>query len=209
VEDTIKEHHQTFSDILREKFKRVANIGASFLLKIGFSPNSVTYLGFLGHLLAAYFVARGMVPLGGVILLIMAPLDVLDGTMARLIGGSTTLGSFVDSVTDRYSEFIIFGGLLFYYLQKQNDLAVILVYLSIAGSILVSYIRAKAESLKLDAKLGILSRVERYIILIPGLIFNIPIVSLWIIAVLANITAIQRIFHVHKQVNHPPKIENL
>lgn len=208
MEESIKEHNQTLSDFLRDKFKRVANIGATFLLKIGLSPNSVTYLGLLGHLLAAYFVANGMVSLGGVILLIMAPLDFLDGTMARMIGGSTTLGSFVDSVTDRYSEFIIFGGLLLYYLQEQNGLACVLVYLSVAGSILVSYIRAKAESLHLDAKLGILSRVERYIILIPGLIFNIPIVSLWIIAVLANVTAIQRIFHVHRQVNNRSKINN-
>ncbi len=201
------ENKATFSDLLRAKFKNIIEFAASTLLKIGLTANTVTYFGLVGHIIAAYFVARGMITLGGLILLLMAPLDFLDGTMARLQGKSSKLGSFIDSVTDRTAEFVIYGGLLLYFLQQQDDLACILVYLSVAGSILVSYIRAKAESLKLEAKRGLLSRVERYIILIPGLILNIPLVSLWIIAILANFTVIQRFIYVQQQARKEDNLE--
>ena len=203
-----KENKATFSDLLRAKFKNIIVFGASSLLKLGLTPNTVTYFGLVGHIIAAYFVARGMITQGGLVLLLMAPLDFLDGTMARLQGKATKLGSFIDSVTDRTAEFVIYGGLLIYYLQQQNDLGCILVYLAVAGSILVSYIRAKAESLQLEAKQGFLSRVERYIVLIPCLIINIPLVALWIIAILANLTVIQRFIYVSQQARKEASLED-
>jgi CDP-diacylglycerol--glycerol-3-phosphate 3-phosphatidyltransferase len=143
--------------------------------------------------------ATGHIQVGGIVILFMGPIDALDGTMARLRGEPTDFGAFVDSVTDRYSELVILFGLLVYYLQAQNTLACVLIYLAAAGSVLVSYIRARAQSLGMDTKVGLFTRVERFLVLAPCLIFNIPIVALWATAILANITAVQRIYHVRKQ----------
>jgi CDP-diacylglycerol---glycerol-3-phosphate 3-phosphatidyltransferase len=136
--------------------------------------------------------------IGGIIILAMGPVDALDGTMARLRGEPSSFGAFVDSITDRYSELVIFGGLLYYYLQQGNTLAAVLVYLAAAGSVLVSYVRARGQSLGYDTKIGILTRLERYLVLAPALILNLPLVALWIIAILANITAFQRIMDVRR-----------
>jgi CDP-diacylglycerol--glycerol-3-phosphate 3-phosphatidyltransferase len=119
--------------------------------------------------------------------------------MARLRGMEGKFGGFVDSVTDRYSELVIFGGLLYYYVNQGNVLASMLVFLATAGSVLVSYIRSRGQSLGWDTKVGILTRMERYLVLAPTLIFNIPIVGLWIIAIFANVTAIQRIIDIRRQ----------
>jgi len=100
-------------------------------------------------------------------------MDALDGSMARLKGISTPFGAFLDSVTDRYAEMIILGGLLFYYLQRTSLLACLLVFLAAMGSIMTSYVKARAESLGFSAKVGILTRIERVLVLAPCLLFNI------------------------------------
>jgi CDP-diacylglycerol--glycerol-3-phosphate 3-phosphatidyltransferase len=162
-------------------------------------PNTVTLLGLVGTSVGAYFLATGRITLGGLIILVMAPIDALDGTMARLRGMNSDFGAFVDSVTDRYSELVIFGGLLYYFLQQQNAQGAVLAFVAAAGSLMVSYIRARAQSLNMEAKVGILSRVERYIVLIPCLIINQPLIALWILAIFTNFTALQRILHVRQQ----------
>jgi CDP-diacylglycerol--glycerol-3-phosphate 3-phosphatidyltransferase len=129
----------------------------------------------------------------------MGPIDALDGTMARLRGEPTDFGAFVDSVTDRYSELVIFLGLMVYFIQQQNQLACVLVFLAAAGSVMVSYIRARAQAVGMDAKVGVFTRVERFIVLAPCLIINQPMIALWAIAILANFTALQRIYHVRRQ----------
>jgi CDP-diacylglycerol--glycerol-3-phosphate 3-phosphatidyltransferase len=142
--------------------------------------------------------------LGGILIFLMGPVDALDGTMARLRGEATEFGAFVDSVTDRYSELVIFGGLLYFYLQQGEWLMVVLAYLAAAGSVLVSYTRARAQSLGVETKVGILTRLERYLVLVPALIFNIPHIALWILAVLTNLTALQRILHVRRKARKLP-----
>jgi CDP-diacylglycerol--glycerol-3-phosphate 3-phosphatidyltransferase len=129
----------------------------------------------------------------------MGPVDALDGTMARLRGEPSEFGAFVDSVTDRYSELVIFGGLLFYYASAGEEVMTVVTFFAASGSVLVSYVRARASSLGYDTKVGILTRMERYLVLAPSLVFNIPWVGLWIIAVLANITALQRIWDIRVQ----------
>jgi CDP-diacylglycerol--glycerol-3-phosphate 3-phosphatidyltransferase len=136
---------------------------------------------------------------GGLIILVMAPIDALDGTMARLRGEPSDFGAFVDSVIDRYSELLIFGGLLTHYLRTSQDILAGLTFAAAAGSVLVSYTRARAEGLGFHAKVGILTRVERFVILVPSLVFGIPWLGVGIIAVFANITALQRILTVRKQ----------
>jgi CDP-diacylglycerol---glycerol-3-phosphate 3-phosphatidyltransferase len=159
----------------------------------------MTILGLVGNMVGAVLLAQGMMTWGGIIILLMGPIDALDGTMARLRGQTGKFGAFVDSVTDRYSELVIFAGLIYYYAQHQLILATVLVYFAAAGSVLVSYIRARGQSLNWDTKVGILTRVERFLVLAPALIFNVPIWGLWIIAVLANLTALQRIWDVRSQ----------
>ena len=119
--------------------------------------------------------------------------------MARLRGDPSDFGGFVDSVSDRYAEFITFGGLLYYFLSQENYSGVMLTFAATAGSVLVSYVKARAEGLGFTAKVGILTRVERYIVLIPLLIFNQPLVAVVLIAILGNVTALQRILHVRVQ----------
>lgn len=192
---------KSFTDLMRVLFKGILEPIASFLNRIGLKPNTVTISGLVGHAVAAYLIARGYVSWGGLLILLMAPVDALDGTMARLLGEPSAFGSFVDSVTDRYSELVLFGGLLMYFLQQQNWLGCGLVYLAAAGSVLVSYTRAKAEALGFDSNVGILTRFERYLVLVPALIFNLPLAGTAIIGLLANLTALQRVFYIRKQAH--------
>jgi CDP-diacylglycerol--glycerol-3-phosphate 3-phosphatidyltransferase len=136
----------------------------------------------------------------------MGLVDTLDGTMARLRGMPTEFGAFVDSVTDRYSELFIFGGLLYYFTQKDDWLTVLGIYMAASGSVLISYVRARAASVGMETKVGFLSRFERYLVLAPTIILNIPVVGIWIIAIFGNITAIQRILDVRRQAHEQNKI---
>jgi len=199
-QETLKKPRWSLEMYLRKAFKFLIDPVAAWLLKIGFTPNTITGIGFILSAVSAFFVARGNITLGGLILLVAAPLDVVDGSMARQIGPSTPYGALIDSTTDRYSELVVLGGLLFYYVNSHNSLAILLVFLAACGSVLVSYVKARAEALGFNCKVGLLTRVERLIIMIGCLIFNIPLVALWVIAILANITAIQRLLFVRKQV---------
>lgn len=202
-----KNKPKTLTDLMRLAFKGVLDPIAEFFNKIGILPNTMTLLGLVGHTIGAFFLFQGKMLIGGVIILAMAPIDALDGTMARLRGESSDFGAFVDSVTDRYSELVIFLALIIFYAQQGEWLNCIVIYLAAAGSILVSYVRSRAESLGYDAKVGILTRLERYVVLVPTLILNIPMVGMWIVAVMANVTAIQRIIYVRKQA-YSHKINN-
>jgi CDP-diacylglycerol--glycerol-3-phosphate 3-phosphatidyltransferase len=193
---TDKKDPITMTDQLRVRFKHILDPIGAFLNRLGLTPNLMTLLGLIGNTIGAFFLMRGDMLVGGLIILAMGPVDALDGTMARLRGESSKFGAFVDSVTDRYSELVIYLGLLLYYDQQGDWLDTLGVYLAAAGSVLVSYVRARAQSLGYEAKVGILTRFERYAVLAPTLVFNIPWVGVWIIAVLANLTALQRILHV-------------
>ena len=196
MEDSIEKDPITLSDRLRVLIKDVLNPIAAFFNRMGLKPNTMSLFGLVGHAAAAILLATGRMTWGGIFILLIVPLDLVDGAMARLAGKPTKFGSFVDSVSDRYAEILIFGGLLFYYLLQQDQVAIVLIYVAIAGSIMVSYSRAKAESLGFSVKVGIFSRFERYLILIPALILNYPIVALVILAIMTHITALQRIMHV-------------
>ena len=195
----------SLSDLLRLWFKNTLEGIARVILRLGISPNSITLLGLMGNLIASVFITLGMIQIGGLIVLIMGPLDAVDGTVARIGCGETKFGAFLDSISDRYSEFFILGGLLVIFLRSNNWQACILVYIAAAGSLLVSYTRAKAESLGYSAKIGVLTRVERYLVMAPALILNVPMIGLWIIAVFANFTALQRIWQVWRQVKNENK----
>jgi CDP-diacylglycerol---glycerol-3-phosphate 3-phosphatidyltransferase len=192
---------KTFTDYLRLWFKWVLDPLGGFFNRLGLTPNMVTMLGLAGNTVGAYFLARGDMLTGGLLVLLMTPVDALDGTMARLRGESSDFGAFVDSVSDRYSELIIYGGLLYHFLTLGEPVGGLLVFGAAAGSVLVSYVKARAEGLGYEAKVGLLTRVERYIVLAPSLVFNQLYIGLGIIALFANITALQRIFHVRGQAH--------
>lgn len=189
----------TLTDQMRGVFRGVVEPVAGFFNRLGLMPNTMTLLGLAGNIAGAILLAQGNMLWGGILILLMGPVDALDGTMARLRGMAGSFGAFVDSVTDRYSELVIFGGLMFYYAQQGDMLSTLGVYAAAAGSVLVSYVRSRGQSLGWDTKVGILTRMERYLVLAPTLIFNIPMVGIWIIAILANVTALQRIVDVRRQ----------
>jgi CDP-diacylglycerol--glycerol-3-phosphate 3-phosphatidyltransferase len=199
VEHTENKERITFTDRMRIRFKVLLDKIGTFLNNLGLMPNTITIFGLVGNTIGAVFLSQGQMTIGGIIILAMGPVDALDGTMARLRGMEGKFGAFVDSVTDRYSELVIFGGLLYYYVDKGDVIASMLVFLATSGSVLVSYIRSRGQSLDWDTRVGILTRMERYLVLAPTLIFNIPIVGLWIIAIFANVTAIQRIIDIRRQ----------
>jgi len=153
----------------------------------------------MGTLIGSVIVALGKLPLGGVVIMVMSAVDVLDGAVARAGGEPEEFGAFVDSVCDRYGELMIFGGLLWYFIERGEFIWAGTTFIAAAGSVLVSYTRARAQSLGFEAKVGLMTRTERIMALGPSLLFNIPFVGVLIIAVLGNITAIQRITHVRKQ----------
>jgi len=184
---------------MRSRFHVILDLIGGFLNRLGLMPNTMTILGLVGNTFGAFLLAQGHMTYGGLVVFFMGFVDALDGTMARLRGMAGEFGAFVDSVTDRYSELVIFGGLLYYFAVEGDVLAVMLVFAAAAGSVLVSYIRSRGQSLGWDTKIGLLTRMERYMVLAPSLVFNIPIVGLWIIAIFANLTALQRILDVRKQ----------
>ncbi len=189
----------TFTDSLRKLFKGILDPIGAFLNRTGLSPNTVTLLGLAGAFAGAYLLAQGKMTLGGIVIFLFVIVDAFDGTMARLRGEPSDFGAFVDSVSDRYAEFITFGGLFYFFAARQDLVGSLTTFFATAGSVLVSYVKARAEGLGFEAKTGLLTRVERYIVLIPLLLFNQPFAAVTIIAALGNFTALQRIWHVRKQ----------
>lgn len=198
---TEKTSRKTFSDYLRLWFKWVLDPMGRFLNRLGLTPNMVTILGLIGNTVGAYYLSHGDMLTGGLLVLIMTPIDALDGTMARLRGEPSDFGAYVDSVSDRYSELIIYAGLLYHFLKLGEPLGGLLVFGAASGSVMVSYVKARAEGLGYEAKVGLLTRVERYLVLAPSLVFNQLYIGLTILAVFSHITAIQRILYVRNDIH--------
>lgn len=192
---------RSFSDTLRVVFKGILEPISRMLNRTGITPITVTLLGVAGNVVAGLLVARGHISLGGLVMLVVWPIDALDGTMARLRGEASDWGAFVDSVSDRYSELLVLGGLLYYFSYTNQHVLGMVTFAAAAGSVLVSYVKARAEAQSFSAKEGLLTRAERYLVLGPALLFNIPAVGVWIIAILANLTALQRIMVVRAQAH--------
>jgi len=172
------------------------------LARAGIQANWLTYLGFVLNVVVAIMVSQGWLSIGGAVFLIVNALDFLDGAVARAAGTAGAFGAFLDSVLDRYSEAVVFVGLIVWYSRGDDTLAVIVTALALAGSFMVSYCRARAEGLGLDCEVGMLQRPERIVILGIGLMLSeltYPVVLvgvLVVLAVLTNVTAAQRMRHV-------------
>ena len=167
---------------------------ALFLARLGLTPNAITVLGFLMTAAVAVVLATGHTQLAGVLLIGTLAFDAVDGTLARLMGTASRFGAFLDSTLDRWAEVVLYGALVWVFLENGQDTGVLLTVAAMATSLMVSYTRARAEGVGLQCKEGLLTRFERLVILIAGLIFNQVIWALAIIAILAGITAVQRIW---------------
>lgn len=196
-----RKKRQTFTDFLRVIFSNLLKWAGKGLHKMGVHPNVLTIMGVVGTAIGAGFVGLGNFTLGGLIIMLMGPIDALDGAVARARGEPQDFGAFVDSVSDRYIEMFIFSGLLWYYMSINQIWAVALIFLAFAGSVMVSYVRARAQSLGFEAKVGILTRVERFLVIGPSILFNVPMIGITIVAIFANITALQRVIHVRREAH--------
>ncbi len=184
---------------LRRTFKEPLDKISLQLYQKGVRANQVTLLGLLGSTLVAYLLAHGYLFIGGLLLALFSPMDAVDGALARLSGQTNRFGAFLDSFTDRYEELLVLTGLGYFFASQGNLNGVLLSFIAVMGSVMVSYARARAEALGFEAKVGILTRIERTVVMILGLLFGLPLIALGIIALLANFTAWQRFFHVREQ----------
>ena len=194
-----------FEQWLRRRSQLVLRPIARVMGRLGLTPNMLTMIGVGLNVLVAVVLARGSLVLGGVLLLLSSSFDALDGTLARLTGQQSQFGAFFDSTLDRYSEAIVYGGLLYYFLQKDASTETMLVYAAIIGSLMVSYARARAEGIGAECKVGLLTRAERMVVLAAGLILGLLTPALWVVAILSNLTALQRILHVRRVTQASPE----
>jgi len=188
----------TLTDLLRKRFGGFLEPVARLIGRTGVSPNVVTLTGAVLNLGVAWVLAQGHMRIGGVLVPLVSLFDALDGTLARLTGKRSRFGAFLDSTMDRFSEAILYLGLLFFYTRSGASREILLIYVTIVGSLMVSYARARAEGLGLDCKVGLLTRLERVVVLSVALILDQVCIALWILAILTNFTAFQRMYHVWK-----------
>jgi len=179
---------------------------AAFLIaRTGLSPNALTIMGFVVNVGVAAVLATGNLFVGGLLILFSGVFDLLDGAVARATKQSTRFGAILDSTLDRFSEAVILFGLLVLFTGQQATQEILLIYATIVGSVLVSYVRARAEGLGLKCEVGLFSRTERVILLALGLLLNQTLIVLWVLAVFTNMTAAQRVLYVWQQVGRPPR----
>ncbi len=185
------------------------------LAGLGVTPNTLTVLGLLLSILTAFVIAQGWLLAGGLLVLFAGIFDMFDGAMARARNAASTFGAFFDSTLDRYSESIILFGLLIYALREpglqdrfwpfgnEQPWMISLIYITVVGSIMVSYAKARAEGLGLECKTGLLARPERVVILAIGLLTGFVIWALMLLAIFSHVTAVERIVHIWRVTRQP------
>ena len=217
----IKKFFKSKRDGLQQAIYFVINPLVKGMIKIGFTPNTVTTIGFLGNLAAAgLFIYAGQISTpeapaydwvgwAGLTIILSSLFDMLDGQVARIGGMASTFGAMYDSVLDRYCELVTLGGICFFLNDTGYGTGAIITFAALVGSIMVSYVRARAEGLNIECKVGFMQRPERVVVTSIGCLacgitgvcapssanaaFIILISAMAVIAVFANITAFARI----------------
>lgn len=194
----------TLTDRLRRIMAGGLDPVVTFLARIGLKPDMLTVLGMLLHFLFAWLIATGEFLWAGLAIFIFVPLDALDGSLARKIGRRGTFGAFLDSTSDRIAEIVLYSGYISWFTQQEQFLVVTAAYAAITGSLMVSYARARAEALDYNCKVGLFSRVERYVIIVASLVLSVFLeelaaVGLYVLAIGTWFTVGQRVYHVWKQ----------
>ena len=188
----------TFTDWARAKGAIVLGPVARLIAGLGIHPNTITIIGLLLQVGVSVVFGLGYLTLGGWLLLALSPVDALDGLLARTLGKQSRFGAFLDSTIDRLSDTALILGLTAHYMQQDAYLQVALLLVSLVASMMISYIRARAESLDFSCKIGLLTRVERLLVIgglsAVGLHLFLPPV----LAVFTAFTVVQRMVHVYQ-----------
>ncbi len=163
------------------------------------TPNAVTLFGLLLNLVVALLIITDRVRVAGILYIIAAGTDAIDGTLARMLSVRNRFGAFWDSTLDRMGEAIVIASIGLWAARNGDLTGVAVAFAALVTSYLVSYTRARAEGLGIDTKVGVGTRVERFVIMVAALVLGYPIIGLAIIALLAGITTIQRIYDVWRQ----------
>src|SRR5947207_2168605 len=163
------------------------------LFRLHLRPNHLTLAGLGVSLLAASAFVAGRTRSAGFLLILAGLFDFFDGSLARASGQVTPFGAFLDSVIDRYSDLVVLLGIVVLFARTPNARGAILAMAALVGSVMVSYTKARAESIGIECNVGMMERPERLICLIAGAILDLLEPALWVLAILANITALQRI----------------
>ena len=182
----------------RRNFKFVLEPVARIFRALHIKPNVITLVGFALNLLAAALIFIDQVFWGGIVFLIAASADAIDGTLARQMGIRNKFGAFWDSTLDRMSESIILMAIAYRFSVTGQSLYVMLAFWALIASYLVSYTRARGEGIGVDVKVGVGTRVERFIVIAAALLLNQLVIGLAVVALLASITVMQRIWAVYK-----------
>jgi len=180
---------------------RITDPMVGVLSQSGIKPNALTFISLVLSIAAAYFIVTSHFLLGGASVLVSGLFDLLDGALARFTKQTTKFGAILDSTFDRVSEAAIFCGLLIWYVPKGAILEAVAILAALIGSFLVSYIRARAEGLGLECRVGLFTRAERVIVLAIGLLVNQVFIALWVLIVFVYITVAQRLLYLWKQRN--------
>jgi CDP-diacylglycerol--glycerol-3-phosphate 3-phosphatidyltransferase len=182
------------------------------------NPNALTFIGLLINIGCGVLYGYGMFFRAGLLMILANVFDMLDGQVARLRGRVTRFGAFFDSVIDRYSDIIVYVGIMVFYArdtEKHSTLLVALTGLALVWSVMVSYSRARAESLDIACKVGFLERPERVVLLIVGSLTEIGPASnpflhkmpqvLWVLAALSHWTVVHRVYHTWRELREPDR----
>jgi len=180
------------------------------LIESRLTPNAISLTGLVLNVAAAVLVTQRLFFLAGVVFVLGSLMDMLDGRYSRMSGKGTPFGAFLDSTLDRAEEGIVLTAVAAYLAAHSQDVAVAAVVVSVVGSLLVSYTRARAEALGVECKVGLATRPVRVVILSIGLIFargaslgdfSLLKPAIYVLAVLTTVTVLQRVFHVRRELN--------
>ncbi len=202
-----------FDGNFRKGVDKVLDPIGVLLSRIGVTANALTATGIVIAGIGSVFIGQGRLFLGFIFLILTGLPDALDGAVAKASGTSSVRGAFLDSVSDRVTDILLFCGIAWYLASNEPGRIMMLPVAVMGAAMLISYQRAKAESLGFDAKGGIMERAERFIVLALGLLIsNILIPVLWVMLILTFITAIQRFIKVWNQatsqINKPTEPHN-
>jgi len=171
---------------------------ARALLLAHVRPNHLTMVGLGVSIVAACALAQGRLRVGAVLLTLAGLFDFFDGSLARLAHSVSAFGAFLDSVVDRYSDLVVLLGVVLYYHRAADTTGVFLTMVALVGTIMTSYTKARAQSIGVACEIGLMERPERLIVLIAGATFNLLTPAMIALAVLTNLTALQRILYMRR-----------
>ncbi len=174
---------------------RVAEPVARAMVGLRLRPNQLSCFGLVCSMIAAAAFAADQRRAGALSLVLAGALDILDGALARVSGQASPYGAFLDSVLDRYSDLLVLAGIVFLFARLGRLEAVAAVLLALIGTVMVSYTRARAESVAVECRVGLMERGERMLVLILGALLDLLVPAIWVVAIGANVTAVHRIAH--------------